>query len=590
MIRALCELNDKLAASVPDYPRFGQSRIDNADTMLCLSIEGEVEKMISLIHEDSDGNGNRRTRAAFRLVPFQHTRSSGISPYFLCDTAEYILGIIPKTGEIDRRKFEASAELHRKILGSLSTPCARGILAFFSSWDPAAAFGNPHISSYRQSFKGRILFRIGEMDALDDAEIWRCWYGYFNGTLGEPERCSILGQDLPMARLHSKIRNIHGGSAIGSSLVSFNNPAFESYGMEGNENARISEQAAFAYSTALNYLLSDRNSRFRIGGSTFVCWADSGDEAYSGFFLDLLDAGSSRMDADKLRSMMARIGKGQLIEFDEWNLDPDSDFHILGMSPNNGRLAVTYFCHAAFGSILENIVRHYSGLAIINLDFPAWPYRILAELILPGKDEKSIPDWLSADFLASIINGSRYPAALYSGILGRIAADRKINAVRAAMIKAFLLRNSSNGRIKEVALMELNDRSDYQPYVLGRLFAVLERIQKAANRPKNREKEDEARTSSTIKDRFFDSACSTPAVAFPSIMLLANKHLKKLERDEKGIGLSVYFTNLIDGIVSLLHETFPAHLTLEEQGAFILGYYHQNHAMNKKEDKEDEDN
>ena len=565
MIRALCNLNDKLSVTVQNYPIFGQSRINNADTLICLSLDGRIEHIVSLYQEYTDTNNKKRSILPYKLVPFQATRSSGIAPYFLCDTPEYILGIVPKTKDFAKDKFEASAELHRKILGGIRTPVASGILAYFDRWNPDDAFNDPVIAKHTDFFPNRILFRVGEMDALDDKEIWKCWFDYYNASLEKPKLCSILREDLPTVRVHSKIKNIYGGSASGSSLISFNNPAFESYGLERNENANISEQAAFAYSSALNYLLSNNKSRFNIGKSTFVCWSEEGDDSYSEFFLDLFNSGAVRIDKDKLEKMLGEIVAGKLIEFDERKLDPSSNFYILGLSPNNGRLAVTYFLHNSFGDILANIAKHYDRLTIIGMDFPVWPYKILEEIFSKGKDKKSIPDWLSAVFLAAILNGYRYPAALYSGIMGRIAADRCINFIRVAMIKAFLLRNSNNEKVKEVAKMELNKQSDYQPYVLGRLFAVLGRVQYVAS------------DVNSIREKFLDSACATPSVTFPSIMLLSEKHMNKLRRDKPG--LAKYYTEIIDEIIVLLHETFPTHLSLEEQGAFILGCYHQEYEM-----------
>ena len=577
MIKALCNLNNRLSTSVQDYPMFGQSRIDTADTLICLSPDGRLEHIISLCQKHTDGK--IKQSLPYKLVPFQMTRSSGRFPYFLCDTPEYILGIVPKTKKLAKEKFESSAELHRKILRDVRTPVAAGILAFFDKWNPKNAFANPEICAYADLFEKQILFRVGTMDALDDKEIWQNWYEYYNASLEKPKLCAIHGEDLPAVRLHSKIKKIYGGSPSGCSLISFNNPAFESYGLKGNENANISEHAAFAYSSALNYLLSNTKSCFRMGKTTFVCWSEDGDDSYSEFFLDFLNSGPVRMDTYKLRKMMKNVSAGKLIDFDEKTLDPSSDFYILGLSPNNGRLAVTCFLHNSFGHILKNIVNHYKGLEIIGMDFPAWPYRILEEIYPQGKDKKTVPDWLSADFLGSILNGFMYPQALYSGIMGRIAADQDIKYTRAAMIKAFLHRNSSNCIIKEeVSQMELNKQLDYQPYVLGRLFAVLGRVQYNATE------------ANSIRENYMNSACYTPAIAFPSIMLLAEKHMKKLRRDKPG--LAHYFTEIINEIVTLLPDKFPSHLTLEEQGAFILGCYHQEHEMSRKKKEEDanEDN
>ena len=573
MIVALCELNEKLSALVADYPRFGQTRT-NVDTVLSLSSDGRLKGTISLAIEKTGAKGKTRIEYPSVLVPFRENRTSGTLAYFLCDKPEYILGFNKLTGEMDRSKFDASAELHHLILDGVDSPCAKGILAFFDNWNPEAAITNPDMEALFDNIGNWIVFRVDDVDALDDKLIWDKWYKHFTEGLGEPKLCSVLGEMLPATKNHPKIRNVRGGSSSGSSLVSFNNEVFESFGLGGNDNAVVSTKAAFAYTTALNYLLSDARYRFIIGKSTFVCWADSGNDAYSGFFMNMLNSGSVQMDMEKLQDMMTRIGKGRLVDFNEAELDSNSDFHILGLSPNNGRLSVSFYCHNSFGWLLANLVKHYERLSIVGMNFPSWPYSILNELLISDKD--LVPDWLMAGFLSSILNNSLYPEAVYTKLLSRIAADGKLNSTRVGMIKAFLLQNSTNQRIEEVALMNLNNQSDYQPYVLGRLFAVLSRMQKSAS------------DVTSIRDKYFDSACSTPAVAFPSIMLLAEKHQRKLERDK--VALAKYYETLITEIISLLNQPFPAHLTLEEQGVFIIGFYHQNNSMNKKKEDNNECN
>ncbi|MBO8436839.1 MAG: type I-C CRISPR-associated protein Cas8c/Csd1 [Spirochaetes bacterium] len=575
MIRELCDLNDAFLGKIENYPKYGQSRVRNVDTVLCLSLKGDLTGIVSLVETTQDEKGKIKSSNPFKIVPFQATRTSGIFPYFLCDTPMFILGIDPEKGELSEAKFKASAELHKSVIGSANSVCGKAILSFFEKWKVSEAFDNPIIKGYMGSFRGSIIFRVDGMDALDDDVLWDCWMTHFQSRLAEKQMCTVLGKELPAVTVHPKINGMFDGPSTGSSLVSFNNPVFESYGMSKNANARISDYAAYSYSTALNYMLSD--SRFRIGANTFVCWAVSAEPEYHEFFINLLDASAIKsIDQEDIKNMFRRISSGLPVEFNEKKLDSDVDFYILGMVPNNGRLSVSYFTHNTFGKILENIIHHYERLAIICGKAVVGPFRLLNELLLPGGKSSDIPVWLSADFLDSIISNTRYPESVYTKIISRIMADRNVNSIRAAFIKAYLLKNSSDNRKKEVAEVKLNNKSDYQPYVLGRLFAVLENVQRAAN------------GAGTIKDRFFDSACATPSIAFPSVLLLANKHLKTLERKDKP-GLARYFEEQIVDIMSLLGKSFPSHLTLEEQGVFIIGYYHQINSIEKKEETDESD-
>ncbi len=167
---------------------------------------------------------------------------------------------------------------------------------------------------------------------------------------------------------------------------------------------------------------------------------------------------------------------------------------------------------------------------------------------------------LTGDVMRAILTGSRYPATLLNGVTLRIRAEHEVTRGRAAIIKAYYTRNQSKYCSKEVLTVKLNDESEYLPYVLGRLFAVLEAVQDAANPGIN----------TTIKDRYFNSACATPAVIFPTLLKLAQKHLQKLEG-----GQYVFYDRQLTALMGMIHEEFPARMTLPEQGAFELGYYHQ---------------
>ncbi len=181
---------------------------------------------------------------------------------------------------------------------------------------------------------------------------------------------------------------------------------------------------------------------------------------------------------------------------------------------------------------------------------------------------------LAAATLKAVFNNTMYPANLFSGVINRLKADHYVSRSRAAIIKAYLIKNSTNKKLKEALTLELNDECKYTPYLLGRAFAVCEKIQKDVYPNLN----------STIKDRYFDSACATPALVFPQILKLKNCHIKLLKRDNSG--RAAYYEKMLTEILSSVNSGFPKSLNMEEQGVFILGYYHQNQKLYAKKEEE----
>ncbi|MEG2455962.1 MAG: type I-C CRISPR-associated protein Cas8c/Csd1, partial [Oscillospiraceae bacterium] len=227
------------------------------------------------------------------------------------------------------------------------------------------------------------------------------------------------------------------------------------------------------------------------------------------------------------------------------------------------RLSVRFFLRDSFGAMVEHLREHYERLRIVkpaNDKREALPlFWLLNETVNLNSRDKAPSPQMAGDVLRAILTGSDYPATLYNAVQLRIRADRKITRGRAAIIKSYLLKKYKE-KYKEVATVELNDQTTYQPYVLGRLFSVLEAIQQSANPGIN----------ATIKDKFFSAACATPIVAFPHLIDLANKHLRKL-----GTGSRIYFEKQLGELTQMITASYPNHHSLEDQGIFQLGYYHQ---------------
>lgn len=388
----------------------------------------------------------------------------------------------------------------------------------------------------------------------------------------------VTGNSAPIARIHNSVKGIYASALApnGWTLVGFDkgSPAFSSYGKEQGYNAPTSQYAAFAYTAALNHLLADRERVCRIGDATVVFWAKSGETDYSDFFMDSLFDQERNYEPEELQAMMASLSKGEAVTYDQNQLDPNMQFYVLGLSPNAARLSVRFFLQNSFGELVANAKAHQERLEIVRPSFdkfvtmPLWA--LLRETVNENSRDKAPAPNLAGEVLRSILNNTPYPATLLQGVQLRIRAERRVTRGRAAIIKAYYLKKPHPEVPEEVLTVALNRESNNVPYTLGRLFSVLEAIQEAANPGIN----------ATIQDRYFNSASSTPARVFPTLLNLSQKHLKKLSG-----GLRITYERQVTELLGKLPESFPAQFSLPQQGSFQLGYYHQTQARYEKREE-----
>lgn len=544
-----------------------------------LSSEGDIIGITSRKIEDMRGKKAVWVPANL-VVPEMVTRSSGVAANFLCDNSKYMLGIDaegmnPRVMDC----FQATKEKHGQILQSAQGKTARAILAYFEKWDPEKVAEHPMIRENWEELTegGNLIFSVEGQEAQDDPEIRDCWENYRAQNGGEDNGiCLVTGKKAEISRIHKAIKGVPGAQSSGAALVSFNAPSFESYGKEQSYNAPVGKYAEFAYTTALNYLLSQRDYTFSMGDSMIVYWAESGKEQYQKCFLNMFRP--TKDNQKKLKDIFDSLKEDTKIYLEDAEMDPKQNFYILALAPNAARLSVRFFYVNSFGNILQNIAEHYERLKIVK---PVWAEQdylgirdMLNETVNQKSKDKTLAPNMAALVLQAILSGGRYPTSLYANTLIRIRAesgDKKISWGRAAIIKAYLIKNYDC--MKGEKFMGLNKDCNDAAYVLGRLFSVLETIQKEAN----------PTITTTIRDRYFNSACATPAVIFPVLIKLKNSHVKKLERD-KG-GTKVYYEKELTEIMGKLDD-FPKRLSLEQQGQFDLGYYHQQQEKYKKgEDK-----
>lgn len=562
ILQALVKLYEDLAAQ-GKIARPGWSPVQ-VSWALCLDAGGRLIQVIPLL----EGQKNGGSTAQSMELPTPVARSVNIDSNFLWDHSGYLLGIDAKgKPERSRQCFDACRRLHEQVLDGVDSPISRAILAYFSQWQPARAAEHPALSDCLEEVRkgANLVFRVEGRFAQEDAAIRAAWQNHYDsGGDGPDMQCLVTGQMGPVARLHPAVKGVRGAQSSGASLVSFNAPAFCSYGREQSLNAPTGKYAAFAYTAALNHLLSDRAHVQRLGDTTVVFWAAGADPAYQAFSAAALFGGPppAGLEEATLRAALKKLSRMERCA--EVPLDPARPFYILGLSPNAARLSVRFFLRDCFGGFLSHVNAHHARMEIVRPandpyeTIPLWA--LLQETVPQTVRDKSPSPVLAGATARAILSNTDYPAALLNGVMLRIRADRKITRGRAAILKAYYLKNPHTECPKEVLTVSLNETSSIVPYNLGRLFSVLEAIQQAANPGIN----------TTIKDKYFNSASATPATIFPILNNLAQKHLKKLDT-----GLRIHYDRQLGQIKELLGETLPGRLSLPEQASFDLGYYHQ---------------
>ena len=373
--------------------------------------------------------------------------------------------------------------------------------------------------------------------------------------------CLVSGKHGPS--VDTTTATMIAGSQATAKLVAFQvNSGYDSYGKSKCGNAPISEEAEFAYTTALNSMLQKGSrNKFMLGSRTFVFWASNNKEASKeteeslfellGFSEDTNDDPNANLM--KVRKVFESIYSGIM------KTGLDDKFYILGLAPNSARIAVVYWSETTLKDFAEKILCHFNDMEIHDTRKDKKPYmgirEILSSVTLGGKMSDATPN-LPEAVVKSIFQGLPYPQTLYSACIRRIRAEQKLTITRAAIIKAYLNRQSNNNKKIDIMLDKDNNN---QGYLCGRLFAVLDKIQEDAN------------NISSIRERYMNSASATPSAVFATILNLSVHHSEKLDG-----GRRIYFEKLKQEILDKVSaDGFPTHLDLQDQGRFFVGYYHQ---------------
>lgn len=541
-----------------------------------LDVDGRVLDVMDV--RDTTG---RQPRPGVREVPAPVVRASNVLPNFLWDNTTYVFGVRrdARTGApspAKRGERAAFISFHRELLGDTEDEGLQALLAFLGKWSsdryealPQSAEMLGQNVAFRLEVPGGPPAFLHESKAARD--IWTRW---LEGEDADQEFCLVTGRRLPTARLHPKIKGVQGAQTAGAAIVSFNNDAFTSFGKKQGANAPVSKRAAFGYTSALNALLARKSrNRIRIGDTTTVFWAETdGDpesaEAAEDLFSMLVAPPTDEEESAAVGDTIKAIADGRPLEVVEPRIkDPRrTRFFVLGLAPNAARLSVRYWLEDTIGRVGERLGEHWKDLHIEPEPWRTPPaiWRLLRETAVQGKSENVSPV-LGGALMDAILRGGRYPRSLLTAVLMRMRSDGNISGLRAAICKACLARDSRLGHEKEDVPVSLNQDEKNPAYRLGRLFAIYEKLQSDAIQKSN----------VTIKDQFYGSASATPASVFPLLDRKAAHHLATLRKDPARAGWAFRHEQRLAEVFEGLETGFPASLGLEEQGRFVIGYYHQ---------------
>ncbi|MBP1736352.1 MAG: type CRISPR-associated protein Cas8c/Csd1 [Oscillospiraceae bacterium] len=551
ILKQLYDYYDLLAKRC-DVPHYGWS-LEQISFGLNLDANGALIGCVDLRRKKLIARNRWGLVPQIMEVPMRTIRTTNCRANFLWDNPSYLLGLAAppymtdslapntqlKLNNHSFRCFETSRRLHQNLLAHLNHPGALAIIRFFHSWKPEQAGTYPALQPYlRELAASNAVFMINGHPAIEDDALRAVWPAYYEANLeGACRCCLVTGQYLHIASLHPKIRGVFGAAHTGSSLVSFNQEAFSSWGHEKGYNAPISDRAAFACSTALNYLTTSRYA-YGLGGVTFVFWTSDGRQDIQEAFFQFLTGGDT--------------GSPDL---------SDGMFCLLGLSTNGTRLSVCFWSELEVAELLGILRRCEPNETDIRRDIPTLA-QLLLELEPDTKYDRTQPV-LAVELMQCLMDGRALPGMLMRRLLLRLCQDETIRVQYLTLIVIYLKQNKPSIQIQEALQMELNAQSDYLPYILGRLFAVYDLTNRRAV----------PHSCHTVKQRYFRVACTAPARIFPDLERRNDVDLHSL----KASGWNRYWETQKLDLMTRIREPFPQTLRVEDMGVFTLGYYHQLH-------------
>lgn len=582
ILSALNDYYDRLLDSGAEgiaLPGYSQEKISYE---ILLAADGSVVD----VNDIRDTSG-KKPLPRVMSVPQPEKKASGIKSNFLWDKTSYVLGV-SSTSKRSEREHQAFCQLHREILAEESDEGISAFLAFLDAWTPEKFESTPF---HPDMLDTNIVFRMdGERTYLHDRPAARVTRARMLGG-GAAGTCLVTGNHLPLARLHPAIKGVKGAHTAGASIVSFNLSSFSSYGKSQGDNAPVSEQAAFAYTTALNHLLrrdAHNRQRLQIGDASVAFWAladdavtaEAAETLLANFFDPPVEDGH---EIQRLRSALENVSKGRPLRELDARLEDGTRMFVLGLAPNEARLSIRFWETHTLGSFTKRLAEHFHDLELEPSPWRTAPaiWRLLLATA-PSREGRSknedVAPQLAGELTRAILTGSRYPRSLLSNVIMRLRTDGDISGVRVALCKGVLARDrrlGGKGNNEDVPV-SLDIANTDPGYLLGRLFSTMENIQRAALGKQ---------INATIRDRYYGAASATPAIVFPVLLRNSQHHLSRVRKDKPGF--AVILEKEITEIIGLLGTSFPRSLRIEAQGHFAIGYYHQSQARFSRSEARD---
>lgn len=561
---------------------FGYS-VEKISYALVLSPDGELVDV-----QDIRDLSGKKPRPRGLMVPQPEKRTSGIKPNFLWDKSSYLLGVSAKSGARALPEHDACKALHEALLQDETDPALVAVREFMRHWRPENVTQSEYFKE--EMLDANFVFRLdgarGYVHETPAAQRIRA--EMVKSGAGHVTTCLVTGRRQPVSRLHPAIKGVAGAQSSGASIVSFNCDAFCSFNKSQGDNAPVSEQAAFAYTTVLNYLLRygpDNRQRLQLGDTTVVFWARAHNarqvQSAEYLFADLMQppAQTDASETSRLRSALDAVAQGRPLDELDPELAPDTEIFVLGLAANASRLSIRFWERESLEVFARRLAQHYQDLYLDPCPWKSEPpvWRLLQETVPHREGAKpkgdDIQPLLAGEMSRAILTGRHYPRSLLGNLIMRMRADGDVSPLRVAMCKAVLARDRRLG-VKTIATevpVSLETENTDPGYLLGRLFATLEYIQQSAQ-GKN--------VNATIRDRYYGAASATPASIFPVLIRNGQNHLSKIRKEKPG--LAVNLEKQLGAIMDRLDTSFPRSLRIEAQGRFAIGYYHQRQAQYNK--------
>lgn len=576
----------------PKVPPYGFSE-EKIGYILVLDRNGNLVDVIPNLTAD------KKPKAKLMNVPRPGKRTYGIKSNFLWDKTAYVLGVESNKDKatakehpfvLSEKTFAAFKKYHLKHLTDIEDQGLQAIVKFLNNWLPA---------QFAQSIcpmellDSNVVFKLdGEQQLIHQRPAaQQLWGKLLADNSAEQGVCLITGEKAPIARLHPAIKGVLGGQKAGGSIISFNQEAFTSFNKTQGDNAPVSEQAAFAYTTALNYLLRRENRHcLTIGDTSTVFWAEAENSEQAAFAEEIMwgslePPADDEQESSKIFNILDQVRKGRPLPEIDPKLSAKTQFFILGLAPNASRISIRFWLKTDFGQLAKNLANHWADLALEPCPWKKPPslYSLLLQTTPLDKTSKkgkaeNISPILAGELAAAIFNDTPYPTTLLSKVISRFRADGQITGLRVAMVKAVLQRKYRKGLIKQGVPMGLDKNDENTAYLLGRLFAILETIQYQALGDVN----------ANIVDRYYASASTVPFSVFPRLITGSKYHLARIRKDNPG--KAVNLDRDLGTIIEKLNSSFPRRMNIEEQGRFTLGYHHQRQYHFNAAKKESTDN